>query len=479
MLQRTSLRPPQPAVPPLLAALHTLLAAHRGAFQQERPYQRNVALVFASLFAFARHTVTQLLLSLGLTDGDVSAWYRLFSHPRVDEDALCAQFVRETLTEIPATGPYVAGVDGVQVPRNSRTMPGTSWLKAPRTPPWKVGIHRAQRFVHLGAVLPRTVRGYSRALPLRVLPAFPAKAVPGRTPPRKEWEAARDAVIWLRAQLDAAGRAAQWLLVLGDGAYSIADFLASLPAHTRVLVRCARNRALYQLPPAPTTKRRGAPRKYGERAPTPAAWLEERAGWQRATVAVRGRQIPLTYRAEGPFLVKRAAGVPLFLLVVRGVAGARRWRRREPSCFLVTAVVDGDGWALPLPADELLAWAWQRWELEVCHRELKAGFGLGEIQSWTATATEVATQWQAWVYAVLVLAGVRTWGLTDSPLRPPGRWWQGAERWSLNTLWRGYRQALWGVGEFRLLSAATGADWWQKADQLASLQNAVSAASRA
>ena len=91
----------------------------------------------------------------------------------------------------------------------------------------------------------------------------------------------------------------------------------------------------------------------------------------------------------------------------------------------------------------------------------------------------MATQWQSWVYAVLVLAGVRTWGLTDSPLRPPGRWWGGAERWSLGTLWRGYRQALWGLGEFRALATGAGADWWEKADLLAGLQNAVSAALRA
>ncbi len=479
MAQRSSPLSAQPAVPPLLVALQTLLAAHRPAFAQARPYQRSVALVFASLFAFARHTVTQLLLALGLTDSDWSAWYRLFSVPRLDYDALSAQFLRETLVQLPADGPYVTVVDGVQLPRNSRRMPGTSWLKAPRTPPWKVGIHRAQRFVHLAALLPRTLAGYSRALPLRWAPAYPATAVPARTPPRKEWAAARDELTWLRDQLDAAGRAAQRLLAVGDGAYSIADLFACLPARTSLLARCAKNRALFHLPPTPVAKRRGAPRKYGARARTPAAWLDERDGWQDASVPVRGRTIPLRYRVAGPFLVKRAAVQPLFLLVVRGVAGARRWRRREPSYFLVSAIPDGDGWALPLPAHELLAWAWQRWEVEVCHRELKAGFGLGEIQSWNATATEVAAQWQSWVYAVLVLAGVRAWGLTESPLRPPGRWWGGAGRWSLGTLWRGYRQALWGVGEFRALSTATGADWWPKADLLTSLQNAASAALRA
>ncbi len=196
-------------------------------------------------------------------------------------------------------------------------------------------------------------------------------------------------------------------------------------------------------------------------------------------MAVRGRTLPLRYRVAGPVLIKRAPTQPLFLLMVRGVAGARRWRRREPHFFLVSTVPNGDGWALPLPAELLLAWAWQRWAIEVCHRELKAGFGLGEVQCWNATATEVAIQWQSWVYAVLVLAGVRTWGLTETPLRPPGRWWGGAGRWSLGTLWRGYRHALWGVRAFRAVSPPSTDDWWTKAEQLASLENAIGAARRA
>jgi len=68
---------------------------------------------------------------------------------------LSACFLRETLGQILDEGPYVAVVDGVQLPRSSRTMPGTAWLKNPRTPVWKPGIHRAQCFLHLAALLPR------------------------------------------------------------------------------------------------------------------------------------------------------------------------------------------------------------------------------------------------------------------------------------------------------------------------------------
>ena len=177
-------RSEEPAAAPWLRCLLELLAAFRPAVRQERPYRRCVALVFGSLFAFARHTISQLLLALGVTEQDWSGWYRLFSVPRVDREALGAELVRQTLAEIPATGPYVVAVDGVQVPRWSRTLPGTSWLTAPRTPRWKPGIHRAQRCFHLAALLPITPQGDSRALPLRWVPAFPPKAGPGRTAPR-------------------------------------------------------------------------------------------------------------------------------------------------------------------------------------------------------------------------------------------------------------------------------------------------------
>ena len=156
----------------MLQKLFELLEAHRGVFRQERVYRRNVGMVFGELFNFGRHTVTQGLMALGVLDGDWSAWYRMFSRERYEEEQMARTFLGETLKEVPENEPYVVGVDGVQIPRSSLRMPGTSWLKAPRTPVFKVGIHRAQRFLH-GSWLTPIEGGYSRALPLRFLPAFP------------------------------------------------------------------------------------------------------------------------------------------------------------------------------------------------------------------------------------------------------------------------------------------------------------------
>ncbi len=96
-------------------------------------------------------------------------------------------FFKETLSHVLPSTPYVAVVDGVQIPRSSHTMPGTSWLKSPKTPPFRPAPHCAQRFLHLAALLPRSAEGYSRALPLRMEPSFPEKAVPAEGfAPRKQ-----------------------------------------------------------------------------------------------------------------------------------------------------------------------------------------------------------------------------------------------------------------------------------------------------
>jgi hypothetical protein len=479
MSEDTTSTPRLAAATPLLAALVVLLAAHRPAFGQDRPFARAVALVYASLFAFARHTITQLLVALGQTEHDWSAWYRLFNVPRLDYAALTRCYLRQTLEEIGPDGPYVAVVDGVQVPRHSRTMPGTTWLKHPRTPVFFPGIHRAQRFVHLASLLPRE-QGYSRALPLRFEQAFPPKAVRREVlPARKEWEAAQAAMTWLRTELDAAGRREQHLLVVGDGSYDTAGLWTSLPARTSLVARTARNRALFALP-VREPKRRGAPRKYGERAPVPAAWLQERTGWQEATLVVRGRTITTRYRVEGPVVVRTASSQPLFLLIVPGInrRSGRRRRERDPHFWLVNAVQQGEAWVLPLPATELLAWAWQRWEIEVSHRELKTTLGVGEMQCWSVTAAVLTVQWQVWSYGVLVLAGYRAWGLVRQTVRPPGRWWTGAPRWSLATLWRGYRQELWGQREFHALWTGTAGIPAENGAWMKALTNAVLGASR-
>jgi hypothetical protein len=190
----------------------------------------------------------------------------------------------------------------------------------------------------------------------------------------------------------------------------------------------------------------------------------------------------MRYQVLGPFVREGLPEKPLFLIVVKGMhrlVGKKKqhYKHKDPSFYLVSAIQQEGQWQLPLPIETLLAWLWQRWEIEVAHREMKSGLGVGEKQCWNRRSAVVSIQWSTWVYAILLLAGYRTWGLCGGPATP-ARWWPGAKRWSFNTLWRSYRSALWGNPEFQALWTATSDNWWKKETWLVGLDNSVSAAAR-
>jgi hypothetical protein len=295
-----------------------------------------------------------------------------------------------------------------------------------------MGIHRAQRFVN-GSWLTPPEQGYSRAIILRWRPAFVEKAKRQVHEAMKEWQAGLRFVEWVRQQLDEVGRSAPKVLLLVDGSFDNTELWKALPERVVVLARTAKNRALYHLP-GPYIGR-GARRKYGQRASQPQAFLHERNGWKTVTLTVRGRERRMVYRVEGPFLRRSAPQHPLCLLVVKGQTWQRGERRREPCFYLVNAEQRNGQWVLPLPVETLLFWAWQRWELEVAHREVKSGFGLGDKQCFNPLSAVASVQWSAWVYSLLLLAAYRAWGLTHHP-RTTAKWWRGSPRWSFNHLWR-------------------------------------------
>ena len=55
-----------------------------------------MGLVLGELFNFGRHTITQSLLGLRIMEGDWTAWYRLFSKPRFEEEQLNEILPEET-----------------------------------------------------------------------------------------------------------------------------------------------------------------------------------------------------------------------------------------------------------------------------------------------------------------------------------------------------------------------------------------------
>jgi hypothetical protein len=442
-------------------------------------FVRLVALAVAVVLGLGRQLPTRWLATLGAGAGDWAAWYRLFNRDRLHLATLHGTLVAQVLAAIPATEPVVAvAVDATHLPRTSGKLPGCGVTRALRGLRWPRGLTHAQRYVGVSALLPRSADGDSRAIPLKWRLLRTAKTRPmGDEPERTEAQGASDLVGWVRGQLDAAHRTAQRLLVLGDGRYSTAPFLAGLPRHVTVLARCARNRALFALPTYRATGRGRQPR-YGDRGPTPEATLHRATAWQTVTVRVRGRTIPLTVTVTGPWLVQGAPFQPLALVVVRGIDRGRgvSRRQRDPQFFLVTLeLTQEDAWDLPLPLEDLLAWAWQRWEVEVAHRELKSGFGLGQQQAFGDRGAATVMPWLVWLYALLILTGYRTWGLGPGSVPELGGWYT-ARRWSIGRLRQGLRQELWHLGEFRPVWTRSPDTWAEITAWVGTQTTAVAAA---
>lgn len=465
-----------PQKPELLKNLFTLLAEQREITDQQRVYERLELLVLAELFTFGRHTITQMLMSLGLNEQDWSAWYRLFSDERFNYEAASAGLFKESLKYVKSDEVYVVAGDATQTPRSSLKMEGASWLRNMRTPPFRVGIHAAQRWFNGSWLIPEE-KGYSRAVPLRWMAAFTEKSQAQTVAPLKEWQASVQFLTWLQQQFVAQERPEQAILFVGDGHYDNLKLWQHLPQGVTLLARSAKNRVLYHLPDASMHGNR----KYGQRAATPQQVWRSNKRWQSITLQVRGRPRHLQVCVRGVFVRKGAADTPLFLIVVRGKQRKNKYGRtyrRQPLPFLVNAVQDTDGnWVLPLPLETLLFWAWQRWEVEVAHRELKTTFGLGHKQCFNPKAAVLSVQWSAWVYSVLLLAGYRSFGLARAP-DVPTRWWRGSGRWSFATLLRSFRAALWGQHHFRPILTPTPYDWVGKQRYLTALKNSIYASMR-
>lgn len=460
----------------LLKNLFNLIAEQTEIAEQKRVYERLEILLLSELFVFGRHTVTQLLMSLGLNEQDWSAWYRLFSEERFKYEEASKGLFRESLQYVKADELYVVAGDATQTPRSSRKMEGSGWLRNMRTPPFMVGIHAAQRWFNSSWLIPEE-NGYSRAVPLRWMPAFTEKSQPETVAPLKEWQASVQFLQWLQAQFEQHERPEQAILFVGDGHYDNLKLWQDLPDGVTMLARSAKNRVLYHLP----DETMHGNRKYGERAASPQQVWQTNKRWQHIDIEVRTRTRHLQVCVRGVFVRKGAPDKPLFLIVVRGKKRKNKYGRtyrRQPLPFLVNAVQDANGnWILPLPLETLLFWAWQRWEVEVCHRELKTTFGLGHKQCFNPKAAILSVQWSAWVYSLLLLAGYKTFGLARAP-DVPTRWWRGSGRWSFATLLRSFRAALWGQHHFRPIFTLTPHDWLRKCDFIDALKNSVYASMR-
>jgi hypothetical protein len=294
----------------------------------------------------------------------------------------------------------------------------------------------------------------ARCVPIYWLPTFSQKR-PLRQPhlaplrnPRLDCQPAAHTRVARRRRAPRAATA-----VCGRRTGSITQALGKLELpNTVCCVRTRKDSRWCDLPQG-TPSGRGRRRVYSDQVWTPQDKWQQRTGWQRVPLTVRGRELHLLVRVEGPCRRVGWGERVFFLIVVRGHhKRTKRGKSREPMAFWVHAVSDGaDGWQLPVPLEVLVLKLWQRWEVEVGFRWMKSGFGLGEKPCWGFESGERSVAWSAWVYGALVWSGYCAWGGWTGGARWGGcrgrvRWTFRDVLWSVRRELLGIDGGLWGGG---------------------------------
>jgi hypothetical protein len=255
---------------------------------------------------------------------------------------------------------------------------------------------------------------YTRALPIRFEEVSCVKKPP-RTADPARWLAYKDAVKIhnlsqrfvgmaraLRQALDAAGGAAKTLVLAGDGSFCNRTCLRAVLDRTEVIARTRKDAALCR--PAPA----GARRVYDRAKFTPQSVRQDEAQpWRVTKVCYGGKRRTIRYKELRGILWQRGAGRRLLRLVVVAPTPYRkrssaRWYYRDPAYLLTTDLRSG--------AHALLQIYFDRWQIEVNHRDEKDTLGVGQAQLWNPIGVPKQPVLAVAAYSALLLASLLAFG---------------------------------------------------------------------
>ena len=406
-----------------------------GVFRQKRTARRAASLMLAGLLCLGRRWITRLICTRGRDHRDWSADYKLFSRSPWDLKRLFRPALRRALPYF-GDGPIVVAMDEFRARRGGRRVKRSRWTRDPLSPPFHVNFMKGIRFLQIAALLPlhRTHQVGCRSVPVSVVPVdLPQR--PGRRASPEQvaaWEQecrqknmCRQAVRELqqtRATCDELGAADKLLLATVDGGFCNRTlFRADLP-RTVILARARKDAVLCR----PAKKKPGSARVYGKRKFTPEKVRTNTAiPWQETTIFYGGQWRSVRYKEVRNVLWQGGAGRrPLRLIVVAPTpyqlspAGPRYYR--QPAYLLVNEN--------ELPSQTLLQAYFDRWQIEVNHRDEKQLIGIVDAQVWNDRSVDRVPAFMAASYAFLLLAALEAYGpeRTHHYIEPP--LWQRRRR---------------------------------------------------
>ena len=386
------------------------------AFIQKRSCVRAIELCWGTLCALGRRTISRAICAVGRQHQDWSADYKMFSRSQWEPDRLFTPVLNEFQRRYPEEQPVCAAFDDTKLAKSSRKIKTAFWQRDPLSPPFHVNFMYGLRFMHASLIFPHYLEGdfSARGYPVRFVEC-PALKKPGKKASddeRMEYKKAVKShnlscqglqiIKGLRMDLDSLGATHRKMIVPVDGSLCNRTILSKPLERVEIVGRCRKDaRLCFPAPP-------GGKRKYGVIQFSPeAVRKDETIPWQLAKIHFGGAWRDIRYKEVTNVLWQRGAGLrPLRLFVIapqpyKTSLHAKR-NYRDPA-YLLSSDIQSD-------AVILLQCYFDRWQIEVNHREQKDTIGIGNAQVWADKSVPRQPAFAVAGYSLLLLAGLKEFG---------------------------------------------------------------------
>ncbi|HZU26489.1 MAG TPA: hypothetical protein VFA04_13265 [Bryobacteraceae bacterium] len=399
----------------LLRTLLDILQGWQTAFPQRRSARRAVAQALGALSAFGRRTLSRAIWAQGHQHADWSAEYKLHARSCWRVADLFQPILQRALPW--CRGRYLAvAIDDTRLRKTGRRIPTVAWGRDPMSPKFRFNLMLGLRFLQLSLLLPlyRHGKASPRAIPVRFEEA-PALKKPRRKASAEEWAAYRyaarqqnlstramEVICGLRQDMDAAGARGRKLLIVGDNSFCNRTLFGAALERTEIIARARRDIKLCRRAPA------GSRCIYDAAKFTPdQVRHDERIPWDKARIFYGGQWRKIRFKQVLEVLWQSGARQRLLRLLIIApipyhVPGRKRNQYRDPA-FLLTTDLQGS-------PRELLQPYFDRWQIEVNHREEKDTLGVGQAQLRSARSVPRQPAFVVAAYSALMLAGLIAFG---------------------------------------------------------------------
>ena len=385
------------------------------AFAQERSRKRATELGLGTLCAFGRRTLSRSICAVGRQFQDWSADYKVFSRSPWDADDLFDPVMVDYLARYPR-GPVCAACDDTKLARGGRNVKTAFWQRDPLSPPFHVNLLYGLRFMQVSLLFPHYREGgfSARGIPVRFVEC-PAVKKPGKRADAAQWRAYRQAVKVhnlstqslavirnLRDRLDALGGSDRPLLVPVDGSLCYKTLFRAELDRVDFVGRCRKNACLCF--PAVA----GARRRYAPECFTPEQVRRDpKVLWRTVRIYFGGKKRRVRYKEVADVLWRRGARQRRLRLLVLApqpykVSLHSRTHYHEPAYLLATHPYFG--------AKLLIQCYFDRWQIEVNHRDEKDILGVGQAQVWSAKSVPRQPAFAVACYSLILLAALQEFG---------------------------------------------------------------------